>query len=106
MKYIEENNNEKIKDEIKTLMKLVHHDNETVLLACTHFPLYKDLFLNREYRNIIIEGSKNLIYSLPIINNSKIQSIHIFLTKMDLKYEDKINYILKDYKVLIHNVNI
>lgn len=104
VKYIEENNQEKIKNEIHTLMKCVSKDSEAVLLACTHFPLYKDLFISREYKKFILEGSKDLIYSLPIKNDSNIQSIHIFLTKNDKEYETKIENILKDYHILIHNI--
>ena len=106
VKYIEENNQEKIIDEINVLMKFVHNDNKAILLACTHFPLYKDIFINKKSQKLILDGSKKLIYSLPIINNSNIQSINIFLSKNDRSYEEIIKNILKDYNILIHNINI
>ncbi len=104
VKLIEEQDIEKIDKEIRTLLKYVNKDNEAILLACTHFPLYKNYFINREHKKLILEGSKNLIYSLPLEKQSNVQSIHIFLTKMDTKYENIIQDILKDYRILIHNI--
>ena len=106
VKYIEENDDEKINQEINVLMKLVHTENKGILLACTHFPLYKNLFIAKKTQKIILEGSKKLIYSLPMKNDSNIQSINIFLSKNDKLYENKIKNILKDYIILIHNINI
>ena len=106
VKLIEENKDENIQNEIKTLLKYVNKDNEAILLACTHFPLYKNYFMGREHKKLILEGSKNLIYSLPLKEQTGIQSIHIFLTKMDIKYENIIQNILKDYRILIHNITL
>lgn len=106
VKYIEEQDEDKIENEIKTLVKYVNKECDAILLACTHFPLYKNTFISLEHKKLIIEGSKNLIYSLPLKNQDKIQSIHIFLTKMNIKYETKIQSILKDNKILIHNISL
>lgn len=106
VKLIEENNLNEIEKEIRILMKYVHKDRDAVLLSCTHFPLYKNIFMSRDYNKIILDGSKDLVYSLPLSKNNSIQSIHIFLTKNDISYAKIINNILKDYRILIHNISL
>lgn len=102
---IENNNEEEIEKEINALIKQCDKDSEAVLLGCTHYVLYLDKFIKMCYKKLFIEGSKELINSLPLNNFKTSFDLKIILTKYSNEYIEKINKFLKT-KYTIHKINI
>lgn len=104
-KLIEDNDIEKIEKEIKTLIKQCDKDSDAILLGCTHYALYKNIFISKNYSKLFIEGSKELIYSLPLDNFNSNNSLVIILTWYNEEYLEKINkFINSNYK--IHKIKL
>lgn len=104
-KLIEDNNEIEIEKEIKSLIKQCDKDSEAVLLGCTHYTLYLDEFIRQCHKLLFIEGTKELINSLPLNNFNSSFSLKIILTDYNKDYLLKINKFLKA-KYSIHKLNI
>lgn len=104
-KLIEDGNEEKIENEIKTLIKQCDKDSDAILLGCTHYALYKNVFMKKCCSKLFIEGSKELIYDLPLDKFNNKKDINIILTKDDDDYLLKINKFINS-KYNIHKIKL
>jgi len=104
-KLIEDNDYDKIEKEIKAIIKQCDKDSDAILLGCTHYGLYKNIFISKCCSKLFIEASKELIYSLPLDKFNSKNSLSIILTKYDHQYLEKINkFINSNYK--IHKIKL
>jgi glutamate racemase len=104
-KLIEDDDETLIENEITSLIKQISKDSDAVLLGCTHYGLYKNLFINKKVSKIFIEASKDLIYDLPIKYFESPSKLSIYLTNYNEKYINKINKFIKN-NYTIHKVKI
>ena len=102
-KLIEDDDKEKIDQEIKSLVKQCSKDSDAILLGCTHYTLYKNDFINQNYSKHFIEASKELVYSLPLDSFNSIRSLALILTDDNEKYINKINKFITS-KYIIHKI--
>ena len=104
-KLIEDGDELLIENEIKSLLKQCDKDSDAILLGCTHYALYKPIFINKCYSKLFIEASKELVYSLPLDGFNSDTSLVISLTKFNKEYLNKINIFIK-YKYDIHKIKL
>lgn len=104
-KLIEEDNELLIDKEITSLIKQVNKDNKAVLLGCTHYGLYKNSFISKCYSKLFIEGSKELIYDLPLKSFESKHKLEIHLTKYNEEYLTLIKKHL-NYNFITHNITL
>lgn len=104
-KLIEDDEQNKIEHEIKTLIKQCDKESEAILLGCTHYALYKDVFIKKNCKKLFIEGSKDLIYDLPLDKFNSKSSLNIILTNYDENYLLKINRFINS-KYNIHKIKL
>lgn len=102
-KLIEDNDINLIEKEINALIKQINKDNKVIILGCTHYNLYKNMFMSKCYSKLFIEGTKELIYDLPLKNFESAFKLDVILTKNDEEYVKKIKKFI-NYNHIIHNV--
>lgn len=104
-KLIEDQDINLIEKEITSLIKQINKDSNAILLGCTHYGLFKNNFINKLYSKLFIEGSKELIYDLPLKSFKSHHKLDVILTKYDENYIEKIKNNIK-YHFNIHNVSL
>lgn len=100
---IENDNELEIEKEIKSLIKQCNKDSDAILLGCTHYTLYKNIFMNKSSSKIFIEASQELINALPLKVFNTDHKLKIILTDYNVEYISKINKFIK-YKYEIHKL--
>ncbi len=105
---IEKGNEEEIEKEIIKLIKQCAKDSEIILLGCTHYALYKNLFIKNCHNKLFVEASKELVYSLPLGSFNSFYNLNLLFTDLNSNYIEKIEkFIIGKYnahKVVLGNI--